>query len=125
MRSETTLPPPRKRGNWIDEAAEEEETARWVRAVPAGRPRVLDVPEASAMAGGWGRAREAGSETEAAGQGGGKDLAGCCGPPGFLEPSLPTTQRAPGHTDHMNIHSLCFLSLSFFLNKQILISFPN
>ena len=48
-RSETALPPPR--GNRIDEA-EEEETAGWGRAVPAGRPRrVLEVPEASAMAG--------------------------------------------------------------------------
>ena len=56
-RSETALPPPR--GNRIDEA-EEEETAGWGRAVPAGRPRrVLEVPEASAMAGvGRWRARE-------------------------------------------------------------------
>lgn len=51
-RRETALPPQPPRGNRIDEA-EEEETARWGRAVPAGRPRrVLDVPEASAMAGG-------------------------------------------------------------------------
>jgi hypothetical protein len=52
-------------GNQIDESAEDD-TARWGRAVPAGRLRVLDVPEASAMAGGRGRAREARRETEAA-----------------------------------------------------------
>jgi hypothetical protein len=44
----------RTRGNRIDEA-EEEETERWGRAVSAGRPRRgrVDVPEASAMVGGF------------------------------------------------------------------------
>ena len=44
-------PPPMPRGKRIEEAGEDEETARWGRAVPAGRPRSgRDVPEASAMA---------------------------------------------------------------------------
>jgi hypothetical protein len=53
----------RTRGNRIDEA-EEEETERWGRAVPAGRPRRgrVDVPEASAMVGGIRRGRETGSD---------------------------------------------------------------
>jgi len=71
-RRETTaaLPPPapaprRKR---IEEAGEDEETARWSRAVPAGRPsRRRDVPEASAMADLlcvwlWGEAGDAGRD---------------------------------------------------------------
>lgn len=50
----------RPRGNRIEEAAEEE-TARWRRAVPAGRPRRrrVDVPDASAMVGGSPKRRAA------------------------------------------------------------------
>lgn len=116
MRSETTLPPPRKRGNRIDEAAEEEETARWVRAVPAGRPRVLDVPEASAMAGGWGRAREAGSETEAAGQGGRKRSGGLLRAARILGAFSPHYTAGPGpYGPHE--HSQFVFSLSQFFLK--------
>jgi len=44
-------PPPMPRGKRIEEAGEDEETARWGLAVLAGRPRRgRDVPEASAMA---------------------------------------------------------------------------
>jgi hypothetical protein len=49
----------RTRGNRI-EGVEEEETARWGRAVPGGRPRRgrVDVPEARAMVGDLPRKRD-------------------------------------------------------------------
>ena len=74
-RKTAALPPPAPRRKRIEEAGEDEETARWGRAVPAGRlRRGRDVPEASAMADlcvvGWGKNQATRGGTERDGSGG-------------------------------------------------------
>lgn len=119
-------PPPAPRGKRIEEAGEDEETARWGRAVPAGRPmRGRDVAEASAMADScvW-LGEEAGDAARKGNQPrkqqeersgvvvrGGQRLSGA---PRFLEAS---SIFASGYTAHRVLAALNFL---FYFEKIFL-----
>lgn len=144
-RRETALPAPLPRGNRIDEAAEED-TARWGRAVPAGRPRrVLEVPEASAMAGGGACQRRRKRDGSGKQVGERKDLVDG-GPHGSLEPppglggprAIRSTSRAeergvtlsdwtPGptalpHRNQDETHLKALFAVFFKKNKSIIYS---